>query len=143
MHRVPSNRQRQRVLLAELAQLPPSTIVLLDSAELLGFWNRRRLRNLMKFKNLGLVVTSHQPCAIATWVETQTSLDLLTALLIELGVDTQGSRHQKLIAVSFAKHRGNIRETFLELYDCVTATRDLLNGERGNWKHQPNHTDVG
>lgn len=96
-------------------QPQPATVVLLDSAEILGplewFLVARRTTRWG-----GCVVTGHRPGRLPTLVECRTSVGLLRDLVDELAPDLALEREVDLAAL-WALHRGDLRACLLALYD--------------------------
>lgn len=124
LRRTPNANVDQASLLAETAALPDSSILLLDSAELLTRNHRRSLLLTVERRNLGLVATTHRPEFLPTWIECRTSSELLHSLLNQL-LPGESSRWEAHANAAFRKHSGNIREVFRELYDLY-ASRELV-----------------
>jgi len=118
--RTPSAKADQAILLTETEALPSSTILLLDSAELLTRTNRRLLLLTVERRNLGLVVTTHRSEFLPTWIECRTSSELLHSLLTQL-LPRESSGWEAHANAAFRKHAGNIREVFRELYDLYAS----------------------
>lgn len=87
--------------------------VLLDGFERIGF--RLRLSLLRKTRRSSLVITTHTPCKLPTWIQCRTDQQLMKDLLIELGFE------QKEILLAgkhaFEEHGGNVRMALRDLYD--------------------------
>ena len=93
-------------------------VLLVDGIERLGLFQRRKLLNRAR-KSAGLVITKHHRCKLPTWIQTQTSPELMTDVLVDLNLD-----HPQVILagqVAFEKHDGNIRNALRELYDQFAA----------------------
>ena len=85
-------------------------ILLLDGAELLGRLAWLRVRFACRHAG-GLIVTSHRPGLLPTLLECETTPELLADLVKELtGKDLETSE-------IFARHGGNLRQAFWEMYD--------------------------
>lgn len=106
--------------------LTPRDVILFDGAEQLSAvaWGafQRRTRGAA-----GLVVTVHRPGRLPTLIETETSPDLLAALVGQL----LGDRIEDVRATLpelFHRHDGNLREALLELYDRYARGEVALSG---------------
>ncbi len=92
----------------------PKTFLLVDGEERLAYRGWRRLLRAARGAG-GLLVTVHLPGPLPTLFESATSPELLATLVAEL---TDGPSPQLPTAASlYARHRGNLREALLELYD--------------------------
>lgn len=95
-------------------------LVLLDGADHLGpiVWRRFKTNVLKSAK--GLVITSHKRGLLATIIECSTSAELFGQLVSELLGDRRRIE-RGLMAQLYAKHDGNIRDCFRQLYDLYAA----------------------
>lgn len=123
LRRTPISKTDQASLLSDTERLASDSILLLDSAEQLSRGNQRILLKVVQARNLGLVVTTHHPGFLPTWIECRTNLELLHSLLGQL-LPAQSTSWQLPANAAFHKHQGNIREVFRELYDLY-ASGDL------------------
>lgn len=101
-------------LAAWFKESPQDSILLLDSAGLLGWWNWREVSRLSR-ANAGLIITTHRPGRLPTLIHCHTDTRLLQSILKELGVNQQFS--EAAVTHLFRRHRGNIRDCLRELYD--------------------------
>lgn len=120
LRRTPLSKTDQASLLSDTERLASDSILLLDSAEQLSRRNQRILLKVIQARNLGLVVTTHQPGFLPTWIECRTSLELLHSLLGQL-LPAQSAAWQLPAKAAFRKHQGNIREVFRDLYDLYAS----------------------
>jgi replication-associated recombination protein RarA len=118
--RVPVSTTEQAALLVEAERSPRDSILLLDSAEQLSRSNRRALLKKAFHLDWGLVVTTHRPEFLPTWIKCRTNLKLLHSLLVQL-LPADNSAWQAPANEAFRKHQGNIREVFRELYDLYAS----------------------
>jgi hypothetical protein len=93
-----------------LRGLGEQDILFLDGAELLGRLDWLRVRFLCRRAG-GLVVTSHRPGLLPTLLECSTTPELLAKLIRELTGEELNT------AELFARHAGNVRMAFWEMYD--------------------------
>jgi hypothetical protein len=108
-----------------LRRVSPEDLLVVDGAEQLGraawlhlCWKSRRAA--------GLLVTAHRPGLLPTLHECRTSPELLAELLRELA----GEEALRIGAGDlYARHRGDLREVFFEMYDRW-AGRDSGKPER-------------
>ena len=98
--------------------LGASTFLLIDGEERLAHRGWRRLLRASRGAG-GLLVTVHRPGPLPTLVESAASPELLAKLMAELAggpaPDLPGAREL------FGRHRGNLREALLELYDLCAG----------------------
>jgi hypothetical protein len=92
-------------------------VVVVDGYEQLAPWNRYRLRRLCRRRKLGLLVTTHRsaglPDLFCTEVAPEVAWDLVEHLLAGFPpLVTPEQLRERL-----ARHRGNLREVFFDLYD--------------------------
>jgi len=100
---------------------PAGTILLIDSAEQLSRWNWWQLVRGSAQRSQGLVVTLDRPsCLLGDWVRTETTPELFLELLAEL-LPQPDRALQSAARAAFARHRGNLRAAFRELYDCFAG----------------------
>lgn len=118
---------RKRQWPAIEACLREGHMLLLDGQERLGWWTRNRL---LRNPSLRIVSTAHRASPLPTWIESGTSLATATELARALSpatVDTSA----ELIRQLYAKHDGNVRHLFWELYDGFAAGRIAGPGQVG------------
>jgi hypothetical protein len=103
-------QEERRVDWKRLRGLGPDDILFLDGAELLGRLDWLRVRLLCR-RARGLIVTSHRPGLLPTLLECGTTPELLAGLVREL------TGEELETAELFARHGGNVRMAFWEMYD--------------------------
>lgn len=99
-------------------------ILLVDGMERLGYIQRRKF--IWQTRNAGLIVTSHQPCRLPTWIHSQTTPQLMSQVLRALGLE-----QPEIVAAgqtSFDAANGNVRDALRDLYDQFASGRfnDIL-----------------
>ncbi len=97
--------------------LGPRDILLLDSAERLGWAAWRRLRWRTR-KAAGLIITAHRPGRLPALLHCTTSPELLAELVVELAGEGAGP----LLALArdaYELRGGNVRAALLDLYRAV------------------------
>lgn len=97
-------------------------MLFLDGYDLLPAWKRWWILRRCRQAGIGLVVTSHWPLRLPALAMTSTSLEVasrLTALLAgsEFAAECETTLHE-----SFARHEGNLREVWFDLYDRYERT---------------------
>ncbi|MEM6795917.1 MAG: hypothetical protein AAF725_18220 [Acidobacteriota bacterium] len=104
----------------------PRDLVTVDGAEQLGPWGWRRLRRGLRPAG-AVLVTAHRPGFLPTIHRHAASPELLAELVAELmGDEVPGRSPRQTLEWSprlaaelprlYARHRGNLRECFFELY---------------------------
>lgn len=97
------------------------TQVVVDGYEQLSVWTRFRLHSLCRRRKSGLLVTTHSRVrGLPVLYETQTTPALAKRLARSLVDDVDGlltANLEREINKGLCKHGGNLRETFLHLYD--------------------------
>lgn len=103
-------QDERRVDWKRFRNLGPDDVLFLDGAELLGrlAWLRVRLSCRQAG---GLIVTSHRPGLLPTLLECKTTPELLAGLVREL------TGEELETGELFARHGGNLRLVFWEMYD--------------------------
>ena len=103
--------------------LEPGTVLLMDSAEKLGFRRWRAFERASRTAG-GLLITAHGPGLLPALVECRTTPALLGDLVREL----VGAEAEQLpLARLYQRHRGNLREALRALYDLY-AGRATISG---------------
>lgn len=100
------------------AQWHGRTQVIIDGYEQLGWLARALVRLRCHRARCGLLVTTHRQAMLPIILETETNLSLAYELVSELLLnDSSGKLTSSKIEASFRNSNGNLRETFLSLYD--------------------------
>jgi hypothetical protein len=102
--------------LAAILRASSGRAVCLDGWDTLGRLPAALARLAARCRGVVLVVTSHRPAGLPVAVPTATSEALLRALVGRLP-DHGGLITAADLAGAFARHHGNLREAFLDLYD--------------------------
>jgi hypothetical protein len=103
------------------------TILIIDGYEQLSFSECIKLRLRSGFHGHGLLVTTHSPALfLATLITLTTSTTLLSPLLNRLTAGFQPLISEHDAAVSFARHSGNLREVWFDLYDQYERNRRTI-----------------
>ncbi|QDU95353.1 hypothetical protein [Lignipirellula cremea] len=104
---------------AEMANWKPTTCVVIDGYEQLGWWSRRRLRRSLRRQGAGLLATAHADVRLPEVYVMRPSLELTQQLAARLLGDpaSRGAVTPDDVAASYQRHEGNVRETLFELYD--------------------------
>jgi len=113
-------REQHQPMLREAIKLSKQGHVLLvDGIERLSFFQRRNLIKRTR-NSAGLIVTQHHTGKLPTWIKTETTPELMTAVLFDLKLEQPEILSAGEIA--FAKHNGNIRNALRDLYDqCASG----------------------
>ena len=95
----------------------PTTQVIVDGYEQLGWWPRAMLKWRCQRQRAGLLVTTHRPLALPTLYHTSVSLELVQRLVGELVGGAESRITPDDVRQSFLRHQPNLREVFFALYD--------------------------
>lgn len=107
-----------RGLDARVLSLRGPLVVFADEAEELGAIRLRSLRALCAMRRAALVITAHRDLGFETLCERAVDTATMEQLVRELLDGADGPcRLDELLA----RHRGNVREAFFELYDTVST----------------------
>ena len=109
-----SRRTNVPILKEWLASTLIDSVLLLDSAGQLNWWDWKRFESQSRSYR-GLIITTHQPGRLPTLVECQPNLITFLEMCEELAPDVAFSKEQ--LTELFGKHHGNIRDCFRTLYD--------------------------
>ncbi|MBI1370318.1 MAG: hypothetical protein GC162_16915 [Planctomycetes bacterium] len=104
-----------RSMLPLVESLGARDVVLLDGADLLGRWAWRTWERRMRPTG-GLIIASHRAGLLPTLVETSTHAALLAQLMAQL-IDSAPDACMALCEDLIARHRGDVRAVWRELYD--------------------------
>ena len=116
-----ATREQREAALAEIAAVDTiaamnaGTFILLDGYEQLTWPERRRVR-----RHRRLLVTAHRCSRLPTLVTLRPTTATLDAVLIALAVPPTPAAHAAL-----RRHRGDVRETLMSLYDDWGAGHDF------------------
>lgn len=101
----------------------PDRVLIIDGYEQLSHFRRAWVALTTLRSSRGLLVTSHRSTCLPTLVRTQVDASLAMRLLDQLLPQDQPQRSELLDAGRLeqllVKHRGNLRELFMELFDEV------------------------
>ena len=101
------------------SELRPDHLLLVDGADLLPAFTRKRL--FWKTKGLrGLILTAHRTELLPTLIVCSTNLKLLDRMNRRL-MENPDEDFRRLSHELFRKHHGNLRDVFRELYDVWAA----------------------
>lgn len=92
-------------------------VVVVDGYEQLSVLARWKLRRTCGSRDWGLVVTAHRSMGFPMLYRTHTTSVLAEALVQQLFDDRAISIPSSQIQDSFQRHRGNMRDVFMELFD--------------------------
>ena len=102
----------------QFRNLPPSTIVMLDGAEQLSFWQWRRFARLFRRTDRPLIVTLHSTGRWPTWTESVSDIQILDQIVGRL-MPNSDLATKRINRELYDKHQGNIRDALREWYDLV------------------------
>lgn len=98
----------------EFSALGARDFILLDGAEQLSYWHRRRFLRSTR-RATGVLLTSHRAGILPTLYECRSSSPLLQTLIAQLAPEQQFSA--AFTDALFHRHDGNLREALRALYD--------------------------
>jgi hypothetical protein len=95
----------------------PHAVLIVDGYEQLSWLCRWRVRRFCRRRRLGLIVTAHRDVGLPTLLTLWPDAAVVQSLVFQL----LGSRTMPIsasqIAAELARHRGNVRELLMDLYD--------------------------
>jgi len=92
-------------------------LLLLDGYDLRPGWKRWWIQRVCRRAGVGLLVTSHRAAGLPVLWVTSTSVPLALRLAGMLSGAEFAARCDGLIRESFARHGGNLREVWFDVYD--------------------------
>ncbi len=98
-------------------RLPRNGYLFVDGYEQLGLYQSARARVGSRMAGVRLLVTTHRRRALPTLVELSPSATLLEQLLKSLLANRPSPVTLADARLSFARHGGNLREVWFDLYD--------------------------
>lgn len=105
-------------LRASVAAWTPTTQIVLDGYEQLGWLRRTWWKRQCRRHGAGLLVTGHGDLGLPPLWQTETSAELLHRVVLRLvGESTAPWLPDEQLDELFATHRGNLREVLFALYD--------------------------
>jgi hypothetical protein len=110
-------------------RLESGSLLVVDGFEQLSRWNRWRTRWLTRQHRSGLLVTGHRSFGLPTLTRTRATLSILQTLVERAGLQLAANspQHRALTEVNLEallkRHRENLRECLMELYDVVEVAR--------------------
>jgi energy-coupling factor transporter ATP-binding protein EcfA2 len=112
--------------LSEL-KLGPSTVLVVDGYEQLGWWRRMRLNRTVRRAGAGLLVTAHSPMDMPTLYTTASSPEIAARLVRGLVAEHAPGMclpiDDREIARRLTVHDGDVRELLFGLYDLYESQR--------------------
>ena len=93
------------------------TQVIIDGYEQLWLPSRVWLQRVCRRQQAGLLVSAHRCVGLPTLWEAAVTTEVACELANDLLVDHPGVIDSQEVAAVLQKHRGNLRDTFFELYD--------------------------
>lgn len=107
---------------------PLCGILVVDGAEQLGWWQRRRLVRWSQRTKSKLLLTAHRDLGLPDLWQTSVSASLAQQVVQQAYLNALGSPtvpdeiEETQWALLLRKHKGNLRECLMELYDLVETT---------------------
>ncbi len=113
-----SGQRRLPVATGEMAAWDADTQLIVDGIEQLSWWQGRKLKRICRRQGCGLLVTAHVSFGLPTIMTTHPTVERTRQLVSELlPAAAAESVSAEDIADAFARHDGNVREVFFDLYD--------------------------
>jgi hypothetical protein len=112
-------------------------LLVVDGYEQLGRLQRVWTQFCCWRRGAGLLVTGHDDVGLPTLVETTSTLALAEGLFARLVPEGDGRVALADLKTAFRARRGDLRETFLDLYDLYESRR----AEAGVWPRLEGRTD--
>jgi len=97
--------------------LRDGAVVIVDGYEQLSFLSRVQLKRFCRRRELGLLVTSHEPAGLPLLFRTATTPALARQIVEHLLQGRPPLVNSEELAERFDRHRGDLRELLFELYD--------------------------
>jgi len=116
----------QRRLPLDLSRDPrlhPPVVLIVDGYEQLSRWSRLALKCFCRRRDVGLLVTSHQPVGFPELYHTAPTLGLAEQIVRELMGGQELPLTPEELTDCFSRRRGNLREMLFELYDLYEQRR--------------------
>jgi hypothetical protein len=116
--RLPAGWRREAAAMAGRRRL-----VVIDGYEQLSVPARWKVQRTCRRQRWGLLITAHQPQGLPMLYRTRTTPELAQALVQQLLEDQPLTLAAAEIDNSFHRHRGNLRDVFMELFDRYEQLR--------------------
>jgi len=119
----------QRRLPPELwtdARLRPSAILVIDGYEQLSLFSQWRLKRFCRRRDIGLLITSHQPMGFPTLYQTAATPELLAKIVAYLSGSRSSGLSEEELSQILARHHGDLREVLFALYDIYEQNKPNL-----------------
>lgn len=103
-------------------------ILVVDGAEQLGWWQRKRLVRWSRRNNSKLLLTAHRNLGLPDLWQTSISASLAQQVVQQAYLNALGNPtvpdviQETQWSLLLRKHKGNLRECLMELYDLVETT---------------------
>lgn len=117
-------QRRMPIDLKRTPELSAGTLLIVDGYEQLARWNRYRLKQFCRRRELGLLVTAHAAAGLPDLFQTSTAPELAQGIVEEL-LAGQSLVTADEVRDRFAVRQGNLREMLFDLYDLY----EQRNGE--------------
>jgi hypothetical protein len=118
LHLNSSQRNFPREDWREFRLLNTQDFILLDGAEQLSLWQRKRFLYATR-RAAGVLLTAHRAGILPTLYECRSSSQLLQNLISQIAPQPQHSEKfsEGFTKELFARHHGNLRDALREMYD--------------------------
>ena len=103
----------------------PSSIVIVDGYEQLSRWNRWRLQWLCRRRGWGLIVSSHRDTGLPDLLRVSVDLDRAERDCPPPARHGTCLDRRRRTARCFTRHRGDLREMLMELYDVYEERKRI------------------
>lgn len=110
-----SSRERSHAI-AQLKQIGPNQVCLFDGAEVLNFWQWRRVCRSARTNGATLIATLHRKRGVPILLRTQPNWPLVHQFVRELSAEHYNDELRDQAEQAFEISRGNMREVFRACY---------------------------
>lgn len=111
-----STRTATRDVIGQLSSLGQQDICLFDGAEVLNWWQSRKLRRAAIQQGFKLVATLHQKRGVSVALNTRADWNLAKRFVEQIAGDHYTSELNNRAKCAFDNNQGNMREVFRSCY---------------------------
>ena len=104
-------------------RLHPPAVLIVDGYEQLSRWNRWLLKRFCRRREVGLLVTAHEPVGLPELFHTSATIRLAEQVVSQLMGGRVPPFTSEELANCFVRRRGDLRETLFDLYDLFEQRR--------------------